>query len=239
MSSSHTYGIASVSISFNRTLAEKQRHAIVAGVGLAMLAGVSWILWPDPPAEGHLTSAVVDVPIVMHTNGGRLEVALVTATEAFRFTAPPKSLLGLDRGETVSNIQAKVVYRYHIEMDKEWVVKFQGSTAIIEAGKVKPSLPVAFDTGTMQKQTVSGWARFDKQENLAELERRMSPELERRASGYLALALPSARTSVADFARNWLGKSKHWDNLKITNVKVVFPGDPPVGTTTMRPLDID
>ena len=200
---------------------------------------LGWLLWPSKPNEGKLSSATLDVPIVMHTSGGRLEVATVTSTEAFKFDAPHKSLLGIDLGQTVSHVQAKVVYRYYIEMEKEWPVRFQGSAAVVEAREIKPFLPVAFDTTTMQKETRSGWARFDKHENLLELERRISPELERRAQGFKSLALPSARESVADFARTWLGRQQHWQSLKITEVKVVFPGDPPIAGTTLRPPQSD
>ena len=110
---------------------------------------------------------------------------------------------------------------------------------MIEAGDIKPTLPVAFDTSTMQKETRSGWARFDKHENLAELERRMSPELERRSQGYKTLALPSARQTVAEFAKTWLSRQQHWQSLGIKEVKVVFPGDPPVSGTTLRPKPAD
>ena len=90
----------------------------------------------------------------------------------------------------------------------------------------------------MQKQTVSGWARFDKHENLAELEHRVTPELANRANGYLVLALPSARISVANFARSWLSKNHYWDNLKIADVKVIFPDDPLVDSFGLQPLQI-
>lgn len=218
-----------------RDMNPQQRKVVIwlgAALGVVLLG---WSLWPTKPPAGKLTVASLDVPIVMHTSGGRLEVATVTATEAFKFDAPPKSLLGVDLGKTVSHIQAKVVYRYYIDMAKEWPVQFQGNAAVVHAGEIKPTLPVAFDTSTMEKETRSGWARFDKHENMTELERRMTPELEKRAHGYKSLALPSARQSVSDFARTWLSKQQHWQSLKITEVKVVFPGDPPISGTTNRP----
>lgn len=149
----------------------------------------------------------------------------MTATEGLKLDAPQKSLLGIDLGNTFSHVQVKVVYRYYIDMAKEWRIKIQGNTAIIEVGELKASLPVAFDTGSMQKQTVSGWARFDKGENLAELEKQMTQELGRRAGGYLMLALPSARMTVADFSKTWLTKNKYWGAFNIAEVKVIFPGD--------------
>jgi hypothetical protein len=222
-----------------RNMTPQQRQMLIGfGAGFIVLL-LGWLVWPTSKPEGKISVGTLDVPIVMHTSGGRLEVATVTATEAFKFSAPAKTFLGIDLGETVSQIQAKVVYRFHIEMAKEWPVRFQGNTAIIEAGEIKPTLPVAFDTSTLQKQTSSGWGRFDKHTNLLELEKRMSPELERRSFGYKALALPHARRSVADYSRTWLAKDPAWKALNVTEIKVVFPGEASVGTTTIRPQPLD
>jgi hypothetical protein len=202
-----------------------RRLAIILAVTAAAVIALTWLMSPKERPNGRLTVATADVPIVMHTSGGRLEVATVTATEAFKLDGPPKSLLGVDLGHTVSHVQVKVVYRYYIDMAKEWPIQVRGSTAVVEADEVKPSLPVAFDTATMEKQTKSGWARFDKHENLDKLERLLSSELEKRAYGYRSLALDSARRSVADFVRTWLIKEQHWKQGPTHQVNVVFPGE--------------
>jgi hypothetical protein len=217
----------------------EKRYAIFGFASALIIVFLFWLLWPTKKPDSKLSTASLDVPIVMHTSGGRLEVATVTVTEAFKFDGPPKNLLGLDLGKTVSHVQAKVVYRYYVEMEREWPVRFQGNIAVVEASEIKPTLPVAFDTLTMEKETKSGWARFDKHENLDELERRVGPELARRAIGYKALADSSARQTVRAFARTWLSKSQNWKSLKVNDVKVIFPGDPPAGETTLRPLPSD
>jgi len=204
-------------------MSDRERLGVVAGI-LALALGLTWLVWPSNAPTGRLTVANVDVPLVMHTQGGRLEVATVTATEAFKFDAPSKTFIGVDLGKTVSSIQAKVVYRYHIAMAKEWPITLRGTTAIVEAGPLTPTLPVAFDTATMEKQTTSGWARFDKHENMLELERRLSPLLEKRAHGYETLALPHARKTVEDFVRTWLVKQPSQQGATYT-IKVVFPGE--------------
>ena len=219
--------------------APRKRGTRIALVAIVAFAALGWLLWPSGKSAEKLSSALHDVPIVMHTGGGRLEVATITTTETFRFDAPPKSFLGIDLGKTVSHVQVKVVHRYHIDMAKEWPIRFQGRSAVIEAGEIQPTLPVAFDTSTMRKETRSGWARFDKHENLAELERRLSPELERRSHGYRALALPAARETVAAFVKTWVSRQQHWDSLGIRDVKVLFPGDPPVSGITLRPTPTD
>ena len=220
-------------------LTSRRRSTRIALAAIAVLLTLGWLLWPSGKPPDKLSSALLDVPIVMHTGGGRLEVATVTTTETFQFDAPPKSFLGIDLGKTVSRIRVQVVYRYHIDMAKEWPVRIQGTSAVVEAGDMKPTVPVAFDTSTMQKETRSGWGRFDKQENLAELERRLSPELQRRAHGYKALALPAARQTVGAFVQTWLSRYQHWHLRGIQEVKVLFPGDPAVGGTTLRPTPAD
>ena len=215
--------------------APPRRYTLIGLVAIVALFALVWLLWPSGKPTGTLSSATVDVPIVMHTSGGRLEVATVTAIEAFQLEAPPQSVLGIDLGRTVSHVQVKVVYRYHIDMAKEWPVRFQRNAAVVEAGAIQPTLPVAFDTSTMQTQTWSGWARFDKHENLAQLERRMSSELERRSRGYMHLALPAARQTIGAFVQNWLSRQRPWQSREIKEVKVVLPGDPPVSGITLRP----
>ena len=217
----------------------EKRYTTFGFASVLIIIFLCLLFWPTKKPDGKLSSATLDVPIVMHTSGGRLEVATVTVTEAFKFDARPKNLLGLDLGKTVSHVQAKVVYRYYIDMEREWPVRFQGKVAVVEASEFKSTLPVAFDTSTMEKETKSGWARFDKHENLEELERRIGPELERRANGYKALADSSARQTVATFAKTWLSKNQNWEALKVSDVKVIFPGDPPIGETTLRPVPSD
>lgn len=208
---------------------------LVAAAAAALVPLAAWLLWPKDKPAGRVTAASADVPVVMHTSGGRLEVATVTATEVFRLDAPPRTLLGIDLGSTVSQVRVKVVYRYHIEMAREWPIRLRGAAAVVEAGEVKPTLPVAFDTTTLEKETRSGWGRFDKHQNLDELERRMTPELDRRAQGYKALALEAARRSVGDFVRTWLVKERLRPAGTTTSVQVVFAGEPASAETTARP----
>lgn len=217
----------------------RQRYTRIALVAIVALVTLGWLLGPSEKPAERLSSVPLDVPIVMHTAGGRLEVATITTTESFQFDAPPKSFLGIDLGKTVSDVQVKVVYRYYIDMAKEWPVRFQASSAVVDAGEIQPTLPVAFDTSTMQKRTRSGWARFDKHENLAELERRLSPELELRSHSYKSLALPAARQTVAAFVETWLSRQQHWHSLGIKEVRVLFPGDRPVSGITPRPMPAD
>jgi hypothetical protein len=164
----------------------------------------------------------------MRTKGGLLEVATVRALE--RFTREDsRDFWGLDLGTTVSQIQVPVTYRFHIEMAREWPIEVRGRTAVARAPAIKPSLPVAFDTTLMEKYTKAGWARFNKEENLAALERSMTPTLAERASGdaYRGLAEDAARRTIAEFITTWLLKETDWKRDPAHKVVVLFPGEKP------------
>jgi len=205
-------------------MTENKTTQTAIGVAALAVVIVLVLLWPREKPPDPVKAALAGVPLVMHTSGGRLEVATVKVVEGFKL-ADPKELLGISLGTTVSDVQVAVVYRYHIEMAKEWPIKLVGQTALVEAGEIKPQLPVAFDTRTMEKNTSSGWARFDKHDNLERLEKSLSPMLEARAPGYKKLAVEAARKSVSDFVTKWLLKYHPLEHGAIPRVEVVFPGE--------------
>jgi hypothetical protein len=200
-------------------------------VVLTALGGLAW-WWFGAPARQAATvvsTQVVspEVPIVMRTPGGLLEVATVTATE--RFTrADTREFWGIDLGTTVSQVQVPVHYRYHIELAREMPLRLQGTVATVHAPALRPSLPVAFDTAALQKHTQSGWARFNKADNLDALERSLTAELAVRAASarYLQLATEAARLTVREFVTQWLLKEQTWKHDANHQVRVVFPGEP-------------
>ena len=192
---------------------------------MALTAGAVWRLYP---ISTRIDTSVIapEVPVIIRTEGGLLEVAVIRATE--RFTrVDAKELWGIPLGTTVSHIQAPVYYRYHIQLAKEWRVIIRGKTCIVQAPALLPSLPVAFDTAAMQKYSQNGWARFNKNENLDALERSVTPELEKRARSdvYRELVLPPARKTVAEFVTKWLLKEQGWGTGPEYRVEVLFPGE--------------
>ena len=201
-------------------------------VAVALAVATGWWLQrraaePPQPAVTSSTTAVAK-PVVMRTTGGLLEVATVRAVERFR-RADTREFWGIDLGTTVSIVQAPVTYRYHIPLATEWRHVIRGTTCFVDAPALRPSLPVAFDTTAMEKHTRSGWARFDKQHNLAALERSMTPELERRAASahYLRLATDAARQTVREFVTHWLLREQQWGSDPTYQVVVRFDGEPP------------
>lgn len=179
---------------------------------------------PSAPVTGGL-------PVVMTTDGGRLEVSTVTVYERFK-RADALRLFGMDIPGTTSDthVQLRVVYRYYIDMEKAWPLqRLEGGRWLVRAGAVRPSLPVAFDTRDLEVYTDKGWLRLDAQRNLTELLRTVSPELEARAKSpaYLQLATDAGRKAVADFVRTWLLQARQVPDAGQAKVTVLFPGETP------------
>jgi hypothetical protein len=72
----------------------------------------------------------------------------------------------------------------------------------------------------MRKQAAEGWARFNAEEQLADLERELSGELISRAASpeKLRLAEPEARKAVERFARGWLAAAKDLPPSSVVDV---------------------
>ena len=70
------------------------------------------------------------------------------------------------------------------------------------------------DLGTtlMEQYTRTGWARFNKEENLEALQRSMTPTL-------------AARTTIAEFITIWLLKETEWKRDPAHKVVVLFPDE--------------
>ncbi len=181
-----------------------------------------------PTTKADTSVLTPEAPIVISTNGGELTVATVKAKERFS-RETTQELFGqeLPFGRTKSHVQASVTYRYYIEMEKKWPVSISGKTATVRSPEIKPSLPVAFDTATVEKYTESGWARFDKNENLKELEKTMTGQLQARALSpqYDQIVKDAARVTVKSFVAIWLLGTRQWGTEPEYNVVVLFPGE--------------
>lgn len=204
---------------------DKKRAALTVSAIALTIALVLLVFRDRPTTFG--TAATADVPLVMHTSGGRLEVATVDNTESFKLE-DAREIFGIPLGTTVSSVQVRVKYRYYIDMAKEWPIRISDGVATVEAGEIKPQLPVAIDTTTMALFTSNGWARFNKYDNLERLERSLSPMLAARANGYKPIAIEASRKSVSDFVRTWLVKNRPNEGL-VPDIRVYFPGEASFG----------
>ena len=76
----------------------------------------------------------------------------------------------------------------------------------------------------MQKSTESGWARFNKSNNLAELEKSITPQLDERARDpkHMKIVREACRQSVGDSVRKWLMKGDFWRDDRFSSIVVAF-----------------
>lgn len=162
------------------------------------------------------------------TDGNILEVAKATSTE--RFTRKTNlEMFGrtLPLGTTISEISVPATYRYHIDLNDDWFVTSDGSRLLVLAPRVRPSLPVAFDTAKVQKKSQSGWARWDGDENMDELEKTITSRLSARASDESSLKKirDVSREAVAKFVQSWLLSREAWGESGFDEITVMFEGE--------------
>jgi len=172
------------------------------------------------------SSAQAERVVVMPTAGGRLEVATVRVRESFTRTDSRVLFDFLDLGTTVSEVRVDATYRYHVEMARAWPLRIAGKTCLVRAGPVRPTLPVAFDSATVERRTAAGWARFNKAENLRALESSLTALLAERAPNYRQQAQEAGRAVVAEFVLEWLVREQQWRRDPEHRVVVVFADDP-------------
>lgn len=207
----------------------RARLIAIALLVVVAMGAAGWLAYDRLFGRWSVTRSGVSasgVPVVMRSEGGLLEIATVTVYEPFKRT-DTREFWGISLGTTISLIQVPVTYRYHIEMAREWPIHIAGKTAVVRTGEVKPSLPAAIDTAKMEKYTQSGWARFNKDESLALLERSITPELAQRSQdpAIRQLAMDAGRQTVREFVTAWLLKEQRWERDPAYRVVVLFPGE--------------
>ena len=167
-----------------------------------------------------------EAPFALKT--GQLDVSTVTSPQEGFSRSDPLRFWDIDLGTTVSEIRVRAVFRYHVPLDpRGWHVKRVGDQYRVIVPAVRPTLPVAIDTATLEKKTESGWLRFNKAENLEALEREMTKQLEKRASEprYIELQRPKAREAAAEFVANWMITKEKW-KVERSQVRVFFADEP-------------
>ena len=164
-------------------------------------------------------------PTVESNEGNILEIATATSTEAFAsqtyYTAFGKEVPG---SKVVSKITVPATYRYHIDLSRDWHLVPRDQRIYIVAPDIRPTLPIAFDTGSMKKEIEGSWMRVDEQADLDALQSTLTTELALRAADPKTIEQISdeARLSVAKFAKAWLLSRDHWRNDRFNEITVLF-----------------
>ncbi len=163
------------------------------------------------------------------TQGDILEVATLEMSETLT-DYDIKTALGniVYLGTTISEIKVPVVYRYHIKLSDEWKLSVKGNVCTVLAPEIRPSLPPAIRTDQMEKKSQAGWLRFNAAENMADLERKLTPTAERRAGTphRINQVREPARKAVVEFVKQWLMRAQQWSPDDISAIVVHFPDEP-------------
>jgi hypothetical protein len=168
------------------------------------------------------------IPRIASTRGDVLELAVSQSDESFKRS--DEKWIGWDSiylGTTVVEIRVPVTFRYHLRLSDTWRLASRNHVCVVLAPPIRPSLPPAIHTGLMEKQAQSGWARFDKQDKLDELERGLTTALAQRAMDpdHLQLVREACRKSVAEFVKRWLMREEQWTTARFSAIIVVFPDE--------------
>ena len=165
---------------------------------------------------------------VTASGGNILEIATAESSEHFTRTTN-MAMFGkvLPLTTTISEITIPATYRFHIDLNESWNISPDGNRLLVRAPAVKPSLPVAFDTGGVQKKTTTGWVRWDTAGDMEALEKEITGKLAERAGQpeTLAKIRDEGRIAVAQFVRKWLIEQEAWAEGKFDEIVVVFDGE--------------
>lgn len=128
-------------------------------------------------------------------------------------------------GAATSEIKVPATYRFHIKLSEIQHARIDDSVLVVTAPAIHPSLPVAFDTAAMEKKADGTWLRFDAEQQLAELERSITPALATRAQKHVSTVRENARKDIEEFVQKWIVESRPDYRAQIKAVKVIFPGE--------------
>ena len=196
---------------------------LLAGLVALILAFAVFYAWPR-----HKTitggTASNDIPVVIRTNGGMLEVATIKHRRTF-----PLTEVLFVAGIRVPFCKATASYTvdtyitYRVRLSREWYTPYHNKRLQVRAPRLEPALPVAFDTSklkaTLEKCPMMPSGTED------DLLRSISGKLAKDAwdPRYLQLARNNgARNTVSEFARKWLISQKAYDIPPNTPIDVLF-----------------
>jgi hypothetical protein len=175
---------------------------------------------------------------IASTKGDILEVATMQTDETVtKFDMKSAFNEAVYLGTTISEIRTPVVYRYHIRLSDDWQLSLENGICTVRGPTLRPTLPPAIRTEGMEKKSEAGWLRFNAAENLAALEKELTPTLEKRAGNqaHLDLVREAARKSVAEFVKTWLLKEGKPHQAAVRSITVIFPDEAQTSPVTLPP----
>ncbi|MEM1180297.1 MAG: hypothetical protein AAGM22_18280 [Acidobacteriota bacterium] len=179
-------------------------------------------------------SFISSMPEIDRSGVGRLEVAALVLTEKLARADERRMFFDVvPLGTTKVEIEVPVTYRYHVPVTGDWHIEVRGPVCLVIAPPLEPTLPPAIHTDRLRSTSEEGLLRFDAGEQMAELQRSLTPRLSQRAASpqYMELVRDEARRGVADFVRAWLLRQDFWVDDRFSTIRVVFADEPESGPT--------
>jgi len=190
-------------------------------------ANAAFFAWQLRAPPKTITTVSTGNAVVMRTSGGLLEVSTITAEERFDSTTT-HTVLGASVGKTVAQVRVPAVYRYHIELAKDWTFRSTGSTLIVIAPPVRPSLPVAINTAKLESFSSGVWSPLTGHEAVGSLQKSITASLSAKAPtpALIKLQREAARQTVTDFVQKWVVQQPLWRGTKTPTIFVFFEDEP-------------
>ncbi|MCB1009969.1 MAG: hypothetical protein KDB94_13875 [Acidobacteria bacterium] len=158
----------------------------------------------------------------------RLELATAETVETISRSDERRAFWDLvPLGTTTVEIRVPVTWRWHVPLDGDWSVVVEEGVLTVDAPPLRPSLPPAIHTDGIERRVESDWLRFDGGEQLARLERELTPLLSARARQprLMAFGRAAARDALADLALEVT--SRALPDATIRAIVVRFGDEPP------------
>lgn len=183
-------------------------------------------------ARGFLTADVTEhflssLPSVR--GEARLELAVAETVETLERSDERRAFWDLvPLGRTTVGLRVPVTWRWHLPLRAEdWRATLGEGVLTLDAPALEPSLPPAIHTDGIERRVETDWLRFDGAEQLARLERELTPLLSARAREprLMAFGRAAARDALAELALDFAGRAL--PNEPIRAVVVRFADEPP------------
>lgn len=192
--------------------------------GLFLVAALA-IWWLNRPHIDEVGEASNDIPVIIRTNGGMLEIETIKHRRTFNLTKTA-TVLGFEvpfcKEMASYTVDASISYR--VRLAKRWVGDYKKGVLSLVVPPPEPFLPVPFDTSRL-RATLDDCALMPSMNAKDELLRSISGKLEQdaKSSRYLKLARgDDGKATIREFAQKWLLSQKQYDLPSEIKIEVSY-----------------
>lgn len=171
------------------------------------------------------TTGSNDIPVVIRTNGGMLEISTIKHRRSFDLTKVGK-VLGYEipfcKETATYVVDAAITYR--VRLAKRWVGDYTDGKLHLSVPPPEPSLPVAFDTSRLRASLDKCWfapSRGAQNELLRSISGKLAADA--RGPQYMKIARgDEGRATIREFAQKWILGHKRYDLPRSTRIKITY-----------------